>query len=144
MKNLWVGFFLIVLLFGSASYAQTKDKTKKSQETKIKQVPPKDDTHDYIRCPEEDVYKRYLELKPRYLEIQKKIGEIEAKIKMNEKNLEKLKEMSDNEIDKDVKEENIKIIEDENSRLKLEKKKMEEEGIEFYKIYEPIRHKCED
>ncbi len=134
---------ICLLLFLPHSFAQTKEKPKKPQETKTKQVQPKDDTEDYIRC-DEETYKKYSELRPKYLEIQRKIGEIDAKLKMNDKNLEKLKEMSEEEIEKDVREENVKILEEENSRLKSDRKKLEEEGIEFYKVYEPVRHKCED
>lgn len=135
---------LVCFTFGeSFVFAQSKDKTKKPADSKSKQIQPKDDTEDYIRC-DEETYKIYSELRPKYLEIQRRIGEIDAKLKINEKNLDRLKEMSEEEIDKEVREENIKIIEEENSKLKLERKRLEEEGIEFYKKYEPIRHKCED
>jgi predicted nuclease with TOPRIM domain len=133
----------ITLFYQPFVQAEPKEKSKKTTETKAKQLIPKDDTEDHIRC-DEETYKKYSELRPKYLEIQKKIGEIDARLKINEMNLEKLKNMSDEEIDKDVKDENIKNIENENSTLKANRKKLEEEGIEFYKIYEPIRHKCED
>jgi len=138
-----LSIFLIMSIPLSYIFAKEKEKPQKKQESKVKQVLPRDDTEDHIRC-DEETYKKYSELRPKYLDIQRKIGEIDAKLKMNNKNLEKLKEMSDEEIDKDVREENIKIIEEENSRLKLDRKRLENEGIQFYKIYEPIRHKCED
>lgn len=134
---------IITLFYQPFVQAEPKEKSKKTTETKAKQVAPKDDTEDHIRC-DEETYKKYSELRPKYLEIQKKIGEIDARLKMNEKNLEKLKNMSDEEIDKDVRDENIQNIEKENSTLKVDRKKLEEEGIKFYKTYEPIRHKCED
>lgn len=144
-KRLLIVLSLLLIISIPLSYifAQEKEKPQKKEEGRVKQVLPKDDTKDYIRC-DEETYKKYSELRPKYLDIQRKIGEIDAKLKMNNRNLEKLKGMSDDEIDKDVREENIKIIEEESSRLKLDRKRLEEEGIQFYKTYEPIRHKCED
>jgi hypothetical protein len=137
-------FIGIISLTGTSLYSQSKEKGKKVTETKAtKPLPPRDDTEDHIRC-DEETHKKYSELRPRYLEIQRKIGEIDAKLKVNERNLETLKNMSEEEIEKEVREENIKKIEEENEALKASRKKIEEEGIEFYKIYEPIRHKCED
>jgi predicted metal-binding transcription factor (methanogenesis marker protein 9) len=136
--------FIGISLTGTSLYSQSKEKGKKVTETKAtKPLPLRDDTEDHIRC-DEETYKKYSELRPRYLEIQRKIGEIDAKLKANERNLETLKNMSEEEIEKEVREENIKKIEEENEALKASRKKIEEEGIEFYKIYEPIRHKCED
>ncbi len=138
-----LSILFLTLFYHSDLRAETRGKSKKEAEKNVKQAIPKDDTEDHIRC-DEETYKKYNELKPKYLDVQRKIGEIDARLKMNENNLEKLKRMSDEEIDKDVRDENIKNIEDENSRLKSERKKLEEEGIEFYKIYEPFRHRCED
>lgn len=140
--------FLLILstafwLFITTDAAEKKDKPQKVPKQKARQLPPQDDIADHIRC-DEETYKKYSELRPRYLEIQRKIGEIDARLKVNHNNIERLKEMSDMEIDQDVRDENIRIMEEENSRLKIERKRFEEEGIEFYKTYEPIRHSCED
>ncbi len=139
---------LFVILFSvSLSYSddgnKQQDKSNKSTGQKVKRTALQDDTEDYIRC-DEETYKKYSELKPKYLDIQRKIGEIDARLKMNDKNIERLKDMSDEEIDKDVRDENIKSMQEENQKLRTDRKKLEEEGIEFYKIYEPVRHKCED
>jgi len=147
MKNVLL-ILLVVCMFGGGMYpslyADSKEKPKKVQETKAtKTAPPKDDTEDHIRC-DEETYKKYSELRPKYMEIQRQIGGIDAKLKANEKNLDTLKGMSDEEIDREVREENVKKLEEENSTLRTNRKRLEEEGIEFYKIYEPVRHKCED
>lgn len=142
--------FTFLLILSTAFWAsittdavEKKNKHQKMPKQRAKQLQPQDDIADHIRC-DEETYKKYSELRPRYLEIQRKIGEIDARLKVNYNNIERLKEMSDMEIDQDVRDENIRMMEEENSRLKVERKRIEEEGIEFYKIYEPIRHKCED
>lgn len=102
-----------------------------------------EETHDYIRC-KDDVYQKFLQAREEYTALKRQQTNLLSLVNREQKTLEKIQELSDDEIEADVKSAQVKAltktIEDAQDKLKkLEPKLMEK----LYK-YEPLRSKCED
>jgi hypothetical protein len=102
-----------------------------------------EETHDYIRC-KDDVYQKFLQAREEYTALKRQQTNLLSLINREQKTLEKIQELSDDEIEADVKATQVKALSKTIEEAQDKLKKLEPKLMEKLYKYEPLRSKCED